>query len=436
MQFKIACSFGITLLASPLLWSQESLNVLPSVVRLRAEQGVAVQRRLAITGTPGISGLSLSWSGGSWFYGMLSTTKAPGYAALSGNARSLTPGVYAGQMTLRSATPARNNPQTIRVELEVVPPTAAYPLAVFRDSLNVIKVAEHGLPPGSSGASFPSDPAAGQAQTGETFVTARAADNALWANVYYPSSKTWSQWQNAGGTIQGRPSVAAVSGTQAYIAARDPWGSVWLKPFSRVTGFGAWIALGGTLGSDPAITACGDGSVTVAGRDPSSGVWIGRYVPNSGFQGWVSLGSGFQGAPSIACGTDMALYVVARSTSSLMRLARVEGGSWVWHDSPGVTAAADPKVVVTGTGTVFALVQDASQTVWFRPFVEGTGANWIQWMNSKGSMQSFAGAAVRGLLYIAGRNASSQLLWYRSSPGTWAVAPGALIAGSPSSAPF
>lgn len=435
MWFKSASSLAIALLTSPFLWSQETLNVLPSVVRLRAEQGATVQHRLAVTGTSGISGLSLSWSGGNWFYGILSTTKVPGYASLSANARSLGPGVYAGQMTIRSKTTAANNPQVVRVELEVTSPSSAYPLAVYRDSLNVIKVAEHGLSPGSSGAAFPSDPGAGQAKSGETFVAARAADNALWANVYFPAAKTWSQWQNGGGAIQGRPSVAAVSGTQAYIAARDPWGSLWLKPFSRLTGFGAWIPLGGTFGTDPAIAACADGSVTVAGRDTSSGVWIGRYVPASGFQGWVWLGSNFQGAPSIACGTDNALYVVARS-ATLLRLARVQGNSSVWHDSPGIAAAGDPKVVASGTGTVFALVQDAAQTVWFRPFVEGTGTNWIQWMNSKGAMQSHAPAAIRGLLYIAGRNASSQMLWYRSSPGTWATAPGVVIAGSPASAPF
>jgi hypothetical protein len=437
MLFKFACSLAIALLTSPFLWSQESLNLLPTVVRLRAEQGATAQRRLAVTGTAGISGLSLSWSGGKWFYGILSTTKVPGYVAVSANARSLAPGVYTGQMTLRSSKPAMNNPQTIRVELEVVPPAAAYPLAVFRDSLNVIRVAEYGLPPGSSGAAFASDPGAAQARSGETFVAARAADNSLWANVYFPASKTWSQWQSGGGAIQGRPSVAVVSASQSYIAARDPWGSVWLKPFSRLTGFGSWLALGGTLGSDPAATACADGAVYIAGRDPSTGIWIGRYSPASGFSGWMSLGTGFQGSPAVACGTDNAAYVVARDTSSVLKLARVEGASWAWHPSTGVTAASDPKVVVTGTGSVFAIVQDAAQTVWFRPFIEGTGSNWVQWMNSRGAVQSFSGAGVRGLLYIVGRNASSQLVWYRSSPGTWsAPVSGAVATGSPSAAPF
>jgi hypothetical protein len=177
--------------------------------------------------------------------------------------------------------------------------------------------------------------------------------------------------------------------------------------------------------------------VYIAGRDPSTGIWIGRYSPASGFSGWMSLGTGFQGSPAVACGTDNAAYVVARDTSSVLKLARVEGASWAWHPSTGVTAASDPKVVVTGTGSVFAIVQDAAQTVWFRPFIEGTGSNWVQWMNSRGAVQSFSGAGVRGLLYIVGRNASSQLVWYRSSPGTWsAPVSGAVATGSPSAAPF
>ncbi len=190
---NISCFVVLALVGTPTITrAAESLSMLPSTVRLRAEQGYHVQRRLEVTGTTGISGLSTSWSGASWFMSVLSSTKAPAYIQMTGLAASLQPGIYSGQLTLRSAVAATNNPQVIRVELEVTPKATHYPVSVFRDSLGVIRSSEFNLPFTTSGATQASDPSASQASTGETFVVARSAANSIAANVYFPASRTWS----------------------------------------------------------------------------------------------------------------------------------------------------------------------------------------------------------------------------------------------------
>ncbi|MCC6590436.1 MAG: hypothetical protein IT168_27335 [Bryobacterales bacterium] len=339
-------------------------------------------------------------------------------------------------LTLRSPVAAANNPQVIRVELEVTPKATRSPVSVFRDSLGVVRSAEPGLSFTSSGATQSSDPSASQASTGETFVVARSSANSIAANVYFPASRTWSNWQVSGGSIAGRPSVAAVSSMQAYVLARDSYGSYWMLPFSRNTGFGSWVFLGGTLATDPATAACPDGNFWVAGRDQYGNVWVRQYRPGSGPGNWIQVGSQLQGSPGLACGTDNAAYVAARDLSNVVSMIRFDGVSpSPAYAATGLTAATDPAVAITGHGVVFAVFTDAARAVWFRPFTEGTGNNWGQWMSAGGSIARFSSAAVRGLLFIAGADAYGNLSWYRSSPAAWTATPGAVAGGALSSAP-
>lgn len=414
----------------------QSISPLPSVIHLRAEQGYSTQYRVAITGTGTVTQISASWSGGSWFYSIVNGTSLPTTLVMSANARSLTAGLYTGYVTVRAGSTATNSPQTVRVDFEVTPPASRSAVSVFRSPLGVVQAAEFGAAAISSSATPGSDPASSQAASGETYVAARSQTNSLIAGVYYPASKSWSSWQNAGGVIQGQPAVAAVSSTQSYVVVKDNYSTYWLVPFSRTAGFGAWTALNGVFATDPTAAACPDGTVYIAGRDNYNAIWAGRYVPGSGFQGW-SYGAGvFAGKPSVACGVnDAAAYIAARDNYGAVWMGRFASGAWAWNSGGGVFTS-DPKVAVTGLGVVFAVLQDSGGVVWFRPFTEGTGNNWQQWMNSKGIVQAFAPSAIRGLLYIAARDSGNQLLWYRSSTAAWSAAAGITLTGAPASAPY
>lgn len=435
---NFSCFVVLALVGTPSITrAAESISLLPSTVRLRAEQGYYVQSRLEVKGTTGISGLSASWSGGSWFMSVLSSTKVPAYIQMTGLATSLQPGTYSGSLTLRSSVTAANNPQVIRVELQVTPRASRYPVSIFRDSLGVIRSSEFGLSFTSSGATQASDPSSSQASTGETFVVARSSANSIAANVYFPATRTWSNWQVSGGSIAGRPAVAAVSSIQAYAVARDSSGAYWTLPFSRTSGFGSWASLGGVLATDPAAAACYNGDFWVAGRDQSGNVWVRQFRSGSGWGNWTAVGSGLQGSPGLTCGTDNAAYIAARDTSNVLRMIRYSGTTISpSYAATGLAVTGDPALAVSGLGVVFAVVTDAAQAVWYRPFTEGTGNNWTQWMKAGGNRPRYSAAAVRGLLYIPGADPYGNLSWYRSSPAAWTASPGAIVGGALSSAPY
>lgn len=263
------------------------------------------------------------------------------------------------------------------------------------------------------------DPGAAQSAAGDTFVCARDLQNGLWMNVYLSAGQRWKGWVSAGSSSPGTPGVAAAPDGAAWVAIRDSAGSFWLRSYRTDTGFGAWINLGGAFSSDPSVTVANDGSIYVvgAGVTPNQGqISSGRYVAGSGFGGWVVGTTTATGRPAAASGSDGAVYVAVRYADGTCGMSRLSGNSWgIWYPTPKAMAS-DPQLAATG-GRIYAMGWDATNRVYVNAFQEGSGNGWFGWADTYGVVTTAAIATLRGEFYIVGRDANTDIWWYRSGVG-------------------
>jgi hypothetical protein len=76
-------------------------------------------------------------------------------------------------------------------------------------------------------------------------------------------------------------------------------------------------------------------------------------------------------------------------------------------------------VVATGDGTIHVALLDPWNGAWTTGYTEGTASGWLAWASTGGVLQSFSAAALGGDLYLAGRDANTDLWWYRFSDSKW-----------------
>jgi hypothetical protein len=314
-------------------------------------------------------------------------------------------------------------------------PSYPAPRAVFRDTLGGIHMTTHPSAALSNlGGVFAGDPSTAEDMSGNVFVAARDASNAVWTNLFNAAAKTWAGWQFAGGLIQGVPSVAVTPNGTAWIASRDNFNSYWLLSYTPGIGYGAWIHLFGVFATDPVITACGDGSLYLVGKDNFNALWSGQYIPGLGFQGFRLGGGVVQGKPSIACGSDSAAYVVARDNFNSNWIARVSGNTWTgWNNGGGVTNI-DPRIAALG-GRLGILILDAGGAVYRSEFFEGVGTGWQSWIRVGGVLSDVAVAADFDELFFVGRAPDSALWWWRESGSQWTAVGNGGVVGALASAP-
>ena len=79
----------------------------------------------------------------------------------------------------------------------------------------------------------------------------------------------------------------------------------------------------------------------------------------------------------------------------------------------------DPQAAAARNGTVHVVVRDAWGGLWQQGFTEGTAAGWQGWVYKGGVLQDYSLAAVLGEWYVAGRDNSNALWWYRSIGNVW-----------------
>ena len=309
------------------------------------------------------------------------------------------------------------------------------PEATFRGSAGDVWLSTYAFSTlSNSGGVFASDPAGAQDLNSNTFVTARDGFNSIWANVYKPSTATWSGWRFGGGIIQGVPSIAVDTTGTAWIASRDNYNSYWLVSYTAGGTFGTWTPLLGIFSTDPVVTACGDGSLHLIGKDNFNSLWSGHYIPGTGFQGWRFGGGIIKGKPAATCGGDNAVYVAAQDNFNSNWMARVAGNTWTGWFYGGAITSVTPRIAALGNGSEAVVILDATGVVWRATFTEGAGNSWQPWVQVGGILQDVAAAGVNGELFLVGKAPNGDLWWWRQSGSQWTwignngVAAGALAA--------
>ncbi|MCS6952664.1 MAG: SBBP repeat-containing protein [Bryobacteraceae bacterium] len=265
-----------------------------------------------------------------------------------------------------------------------------------------------------------------QALNGDFYVAARNSLGNVWLNWYRSASRSWQGWINAGGTIVGSPALAVSPSGTVFVVVRSPSSSYWLNRFLPTGTFAGWVALGGTFASDPSVAATASDSLYIAGRGPDGRVWVGQYT-SQGFLGWFTNGGLTNGKPAIVAGSDEAAYVAVRGTDNALWLARVVGTNWEAWQFGGGQLTSDP-VAAAAAGMVYVAVSGSGDSVWVRPFREGSGSRWQPWQATGGTLTQFGLAAAGTRYFIVGKNAVHGLWWYQSGAG-WAYY-GTVAAGS------
>ena len=294
------------------------------------------------------------------------------------------------------------------------------PVLAFRDVNGGIDTQSFGTTSLKLGGGiFASDPTIAQLANGDTVAIARDTYSSLWANVFSAASQSWGSWSFGGGLTQGTPAVATDIYGTAWVAVRDNYNSYWLNSYYPGTNFGSWIYLAGIFSTDPVVASAPDGSIYIIGKDTYNSLWSGRYVPGSGFVGWQYGAGILKGKPSVAVGTDGVAYVAARDNFNSLWLARVQGDVWLGWTYGGGIMSSDPQVAALRDGRVSVVLADTGSVIWHREYTEGTSNGWQNWANTGGILQNFAPAGDDGDLYIAGRDQSNSLWWYRLNANQW-----------------
>jgi hypothetical protein len=264
-----------------------------------------------------------------------------------------------------------------------------------------------------------SDPALWQTATGDTYVAVGNGSNTcIYMAIFKLDSQSWAWWQ-VGCQKYGNPAVVALANGEAYVVARDAAYGYWINRYIPAQGFQGWISLGGTLVTDPSAALALNGTIYIAGRAANGVVWSGRYVPGTGFLGWSSGGAGApvaQGQPAIAAGSDGAMYIATRAVDGTVWMGRLQADTWGTWYSGGGWAMADPDLAAA-SGTLYVAVTGASFGIWVRPFAEGPGNGWQNWLWTNGYLQRAAISAVGKRFFFAGRGTDNNLYWYESDVG-------------------
>jgi hypothetical protein len=266
----------------------------------------------------------------------------------------------------------------------------------------------------NSGGAFASDPSLAEDAYGNAFAVARDNFNALWLNYCNAQSQSWQGWVFAGGVVAGKPAIA-VSGSTAYIAARDSSNAYWLRSYSRASGFGTWTSLGGVFATDPVMASTSAG-IFLAGRDNFGAIWAAARTTS--FGGWYLGGAVAQGQPSLAVGTDGNAYIAIRDASNAVWMGSFNGSMWnTWQPGGGVIAT-DPLAARVGTQiNVSALTSLGA--VWYNRFTQGTANNWVGWSYTGGVLMDATPAGGDAQFFIAGRDGSNKLWWYETPGRAW-----------------
>jgi hypothetical protein len=153
--------------------------------------------------------------------------------------------------------------------------------------------------------------------------------------------------------------------------------------------------------------------------------------------GWTAAGAGAPlatGKPAVVAGSDGAAYVAIRATDLGMWIVRVQGDVWgQWYNGQG-SLGADPDLAAAG-GIVYAAVTGPTGYVYVRPFLEGAGAGWQNWITAGGQLERVTIAVGGGRFFLAGKTVGNVLWWYASGAGWTSLGPAGTGAGNLAAGP-
>lgn len=130
-------------------------------------------------------------------------------------------------------------------------------------------------------------PAAAAWEPGRLDVFVRATDGTL-RHAWFAGA--WSRFENFGGLLSAQPAAASVGVGRLDVAVRFPDNTMWVKSFSRTTGWSGFVNRNGIFTSGPDASAAG-GELLLAGRGSPGGHYIGRVSAAGSWGGWRVIDS-------------------------------------------------------------------------------------------------------------------------------------------------
>lgn len=282
---------------------------------------------------------------------------------------------------------------------------AVLPSAVFRDTLSRIRVTEYGGTVAyDAGGVFVGKPGAAQDGNGDTWIVGRDTSNGLYITRFRTATKTFDNWIFLGGQAKGDPSVGVTASGTVYYTIRDSWDSCWLGIFRPGVG-NTWRHLGGILATDPQLTATYS-DVWIAGKDGWGGIWT-VTVPEalSGITAtnWTFRGGIVQGQISFSHYSQTPVLAVRDGWNALW-LGWHNGQVWTWTAAQGIMSR-DPQMA--GRSAVVAV----NDSISIRPLDANFAVT--PWVSTGGVLASEGAGWLNDELYIAGRDATNGIWWYR-----------------------
>lgn len=297
---------------------------------------------------------------------------------------------------------------------------ARVPTAVFRDTLNQVRLVEYGNPElYNAGGVFTGKPGVAQDSDGNTWIVSRDTHKGLYATRFDATTKKFDAWTFLGGAAQGDASVTigADDGAMHY-TIRDDWNACWVGTFRRGIG-NTWQGMGGIFSSDPQVNWNPQGRLVLAGRDTWGGVWTSAiYTGAWVVLPWTHRGGWVQGPMSLSA---VAPYTVlaARDPWNGLWFARIQEPQFQWIAGYG---GIDRGPQLAGPAAIGAV----ADSIWTRQLDVAQGTPLV-WTQTGGVLKSEAPAWVNNELYIVGPDWSGNIWWYRSSTGQWLKAAGQTV---------
>jgi hypothetical protein len=288
---------------------------------------------------------------------------------------------------------------------------AVVPAAVFRDTFHRIRLIEYGSSEiHNAGGVFSGKPGAAQDGDGNTWIVARDTSSGLYITRFRAASKTFDNWIFLGGLAKGDPSVTVSLAGIVYYTIRDNWNNCWLGTFRPGIG-NTWRRVGGVFATDPQTSVTPGDDIWIAGKDLWNGIWTTTIPEGPNVHPpeipWTFRGGLVQGQIALSRFGDVPL-LAARDFSNALWFATMSRNTFTWASGQGLMSR-DPQVA--GTTAVVATNDSISVREYGSP-----------WVATGGVLSSESAASLNNELYIAGRDASNQIWWYRSSTGQWTFA--------------
>ena len=203
-------------------------------------------------------------------------------------------------------------------------------------------------------------PAASSRGTNKADLFAVGADQAVWWRSW--DGATWTDWTSLGGLALDGPAAVSRDGNSIDLFARGLDDQLWQKTFTSGT-WGDWTPLGGILTSSPAAASTGAG-IDVAARGGDGAAWVRTF--DGSWSPWTFVGGLLLDQPALAARADNELNLFATGLDQVLwnRVRDVNGWTGPFVQLSGVLSAG-PGAALTSPGTITVVANGADSALWF-----------------------------------------------------------------------